>query len=447
MRIKSIKRIKLDEPKIFYDITVEKYHNFSIGNSRIVCHNSSLASAISKLARPFGCADSVLEGDGFFGSPVNPSPAAARYTSVKISTRYKSIIDEHKDLNVPNEEGGFDWLHVTFPIGLMTHVVGIAVGYRSNILPRKYEDVVSYLNGNKDKKLKPYFKGFKGKVSRVESLKSAWLIEGQFSCDSKLKTITIHSLSPLSRFDSFNDKLHKILINSGLDYKVENKSKDEVEVLIKIKGSDSEFTFISDRIRKETQHIVTENIVIVKDGAVLEYSSIEEYLDQFSVHKEEVLYKRILKDQYYNDMDLEFNEAKLKFLIYMTEKKRSNEEILAFLKPYPSWIQSKLEGIPLVKLSSTEIELTKNKIQEFKDQAKLLKIQVKEQNSKWQASLKNWNTLFKKNLKQSSLMMDSSSEGSYNGIPIWNAEEYLLEEEKIFSNSEEPEQNEETIEE
>jgi intein/homing endonuclease len=39
MKIKGVKLIKLDEPKIFYDITVEKYHNFIIGDSKIVCHN------------------------------------------------------------------------------------------------------------------------------------------------------------------------------------------------------------------------------------------------------------------------------------------------------------------------------------------------------------------------------------------------------------------------
>jgi len=54
--------------------------------------DSSLAGAISKLARPFGCAYQLLEGDGFFGSPVNPSPSAARYTSVKINSNIKNVV-------------------------------------------------------------------------------------------------------------------------------------------------------------------------------------------------------------------------------------------------------------------------------------------------------------------------------------------------------------------
>jgi hypothetical protein len=85
MKIKKIRRIKLESPIPFYDITVEKYHNFIIGDSKIVCHNSSMSQAICKLARPFGCSDQILLGDGFFGSPVNPVPSAPRYTQVKIS--------------------------------------------------------------------------------------------------------------------------------------------------------------------------------------------------------------------------------------------------------------------------------------------------------------------------------------------------------------------------
>jgi len=110
--------------------------------------DSSLSGAISKLARPFGCSFSVLEGDGFFGSPVNPSPSAPRYTSVKINPKVKEFLFKNYDLNEKNEEGGHDWLNVEVPVGLLTHVVGIAVGYRSNILPRKLEDIIEYLDGS-----------------------------------------------------------------------------------------------------------------------------------------------------------------------------------------------------------------------------------------------------------------------------------------------------------
>jgi DNA topoisomerase-2 len=406
--------------------------------------DASLSSAISKLARPFGCSDLIMEGDGFFGTPVNPAPSAPRYTSVKIAPRYKSIIDEHKDLNVENEEGGFDWLHVTHPIGLSTHIVGIAVGYRSNILPRKYEEIVAYLGGDTSKKLKPYFRGFKGKITRVDGLKSAWLIEGQFSCDPKTKTIQVLSLSPLTRYDSFIDRLHRILDFSQLDYRMDNRSREEVEFTLKFRCSDSEFKDISDRIKRETQHIVTENIVLVKDGAVLEYTSIEEYLDQFRVHREEVLLKRLIKDAFYNDRELEFLEAKLKFLIFMSQKKRTNEEIIDFLKQFQTWIKNRLESIQLVKLSTNEIEITKQKILEAKQKAKDIRKAIKEQEINWKKIAKDWTRANKKTAtKHTSLILDGVSGGSFNGIPIWDADEYLEKEHQLFSESQQEEETEE----
>ena len=383
-----------------------------------------------------------MEGDGFFGTPVNPSPSAPRYTSVKIASKYKSIIDEHKDLNIENEEGGFDWLHVTHPIGLSTHIVGIAVGYRSNILPRKYEDIVAYLGGDTSRKLKPYFRGFKGKVSKVDSLRSAWLIEGGFSSDPKTKTIQISNLSPLSRYDSFIDKLNKILDNSGIDYKLDNKSREEVEISLRLRCSDQDFSDLSARIKKETQHIVTENIVLVKDGAVLDYSSVEEYLDQFKVHMEEVLLRRLMKDSFYNDRELEFLEAKLKFLVFMSQKKRTNEEIIEFLKQFVQWIKNRLESIQLIKLSSNEIELTKQKILEAKQKAKDIRKAIKDQEIVCKKVAKDWARNTKKTTKQSSLLV-GGNEGSYNGIQIWNPEEYLEKEESI-ENEEVEEESEET---
>jgi DNA gyrase/topoisomerase IV subunit A len=388
--------------------------------------DASLASAISKLARPFGCSEQVLEGDGFFGTPANPRPAGPRYTSVRIASKYKTIVDQYKDLNVLNEEGGHDWLHVTNPIGLATHIVGIAVGYSSNILPRKPDEVEAYLAGDFSKKLKPYFKGFKGKISQVDGLRSAWLLEGEFVANKSARTIEIQSLSPLSRYDTFITKLGLILESKGVDYRIENRSKEEVEVLIKLKCSDEQFDDVATRVKKETQKIVTENIVLVKDGLVMEYDNIQEYLDQFRVHREEVIYKRIVKDLYYNDRELAFQEAKLKFLVFMQAKKRLNDEIVEFLKQYESWIKTRLEAIALVRLSEKEIEATKSRIEELKSNAIVLKKSIKEQGDKWQGIKKAWEKATKSKPKQSALVATSSTD-TFNGIEIWNPEEAIEE--------------------
>ena len=390
--------------------------------------DASLASAISKLARPFGCSEQIMEGDGFFGTPANPRPASARYTMVKIVPKYKKLLEDYKDLNVTNEEGGHEWLHVTSPIGLATHIVGIAVGYSSNILPRKQEEVEAYLQGDTTKKLKPFFKGFRGKITKIDGLKSAWLIEGEFVANKTNKTIQVLSLSPLARYDSFITKLGLYLENKGVDYRIENRSKEEVEVTVKLKCSDAEFDDIADRIKKETQKIVTENIVLVKDGLVMEYESIHEYLDQFRVHREEVIYKRLVKDLYYNDRELAFQEAKLKFLIFMQGKKRLNDEILEFLKSFDAWIRSRLESITLVKLSEKEIEATKQRIEELKATAIEIKNAMKIQATNLTTVKKTWEMAAKAKPKQSTLITETAGD-IFDGIEVWNPEEAMIPEE------------------
>lgn len=434
MKIKSIKLIKSPEPIKFYDITVSHYENFSIGESKIVTHNTSLSSAIAKLARPFGCSDQILLGDGFFGSPVKPAPAAPRYTMIKIAPRYKRIIEEHADLNVLNEEGNKNWLHVTYPIGLSTHIVGIAVGYRSNILPRRPEDIEAYLAGDTTKKLKPYFKDFKGKISKVEGLASTWLIEGVIEIDPAKKTIKIGDLSPLQRYDSFMDKLNLLLANSMLDYKINNKSTEKIEIEVVLKATAEAFEVVSKSIEKMTKQAVTEGIVIVKDGNVIEYETIQDYLDEFRVHKEYVLLKRIHKDEIYLHDDIEFLKAKLAFLKYMSEKKRTSEEVSLFLKGYKPKISKRLETISLTRLNTDEIKEIEKKIKELSQRAIDIKKEIKAQNDLYLSLKKAWNK--KAGGRKMAGISSSATVPVLDGIEMWNPEE-----EEELQNEEENEEN------
>ncbi len=384
--------------------------------------DSSMAQAISKLARPFSCSDQILLGDGFFGTPVNPVPSAPRYTQVKISSKYKDLIEKYKDLNVANEEGGFDWIHVDYPVGMSTHIVGIAVGYKSNILPRKPEDLFSYLDGNRSKKLKPYFRGFKGKITKMDSLRSAWLIEGDVEVDVATRTFKINSISPLQRYESFFIRLNSLLERSGLNYKMDNFSTEEVKISIKFRCTDQEFKDMSVLVAKETKQIVTENIVFVKDGSVLEYECIEDYLEDFMVHKERTILKRFERDLLYLQGDLEFLEAKLKFLTFMSDKKRSADEVNDFLSKYKKEISRRLESISLTKLTKEEIIKTSEEIKSIKEAIKNKILEIKAQKAKLQGAEKYNSSLDKRNSKTTSLMGDSKDD-FHNGIRIFDPEE------------------------
>jgi hypothetical protein len=126
----------------------------------------------------------------------------------------------------------------------------------------------------------------------------------------------------------------------------------------------------------------------------------------------------------------------------MSQKKRTNEEIIDFLKQFLVWIKNRLESIQLIKLSSNEIELTKQKILECKQKAKDIRKAIKDQEVKCKKVAKDWSRNNKKTTKQSSLLT-GGNEGTFNGIPIWNPEEYLEREQAIIGeNVEEPEEEE-----
>jgi hypothetical protein len=388
--------------------------------------DSSLSGAISKLARPFGCSYSILEGDGFFGSPVNPNPSAPRYTQVKISPKIKDIINKNYDLNEKNHEGGHDWLHVEIPIGLLTHVVGIAVGYRSNILPRKFEDIVEYLGGS-NKLLKPYFKDFEGKVSRYMDEDNSWLLESGFDVDRARKIIRIYDLPPVMRYDSFIVKLESKLERFGYDYRIENKSQSKCDLAIQLKGIQDPVVFDSvvDQISKLTKIIVREDVIFVKDGNVMEFNSVKEYLDSFKIHLELVKLRRLLKDNYNNTEELEFLEAKVLFLEFMMEKKRKNDEILKFLSEYNPKISSRLQRLEIVRLSPDHLGETKGQIDDMKKEIKRINKEISNQERVYKSMIKN-SPDSKLNTRKIQNTLFSTNES--NGIEIYQVEEEEFEE-------------------
>lgn len=130
--------------------------------------DNSISNTIMKMARAFQSSESILEGDGFFGSVTNHNSAAARYTSIKINPKVTKILDDYKHLNEKNVEGSIDILTTKVPIGLLGISLGIAVGFATKILPRNLDEMVKYLNGKKAN-LNPFFQDWDGEVAKFDN--------------------------------------------------------------------------------------------------------------------------------------------------------------------------------------------------------------------------------------------------------------------------------------
>lgn len=332
--------------------------------------DASLQGAINKLARPFACGERMLIGDGYFGTSVNPEASAARYTSVKINPVINDILNKHMVLNKRNEDDQWEWLKTEVPIGLLTSIMGIAVGYKTTMLPRKLEEIVLHLNGKKAN-LNPYFQNFTGKISQYETSSKSWLIEGVIASDDKAKTVHITEIPPLMKYDNFVKKLAKYAEGQA-EFSMENSSKVNIDITLKYKGGVTWEEF-KDRVSKMTKMLATETMVFVKDGSVIEYQDITDYLNEFIAHKEYVKLQQAIYDIDVYTEELAYLKAKIEYLKYMLAAKRKEPEIQAFLTKFPARTSSRLERTLLRDLNPETIKRTEELVRE-----ELKKIQLEQ---------------------------------------------------------------------
>jgi len=395
--------------------------------------NSSLEKAIAKLARPFGNSMQILEGYGFFGSEVSPEPAAARYTSVKLSSTAAELIKEYDHLNTKEDEGEWNPFWMKVPLGLCSTIVGIAVGYKSTILPRKLEDIQKYLDG-KITKVKPYFKDFNGEIKRFNNENNAWIISSVITEEDR--RIKIREIPPIIKYSSAIKKLDFLFNKYEDKIRVINNSNTKVSIDVLYTGNNTqEFNEIKDFLYRSFSVIVKESITFVKDGKVLVYKEIEDYLDDYKWCLKRLEYYHTQYEKNILTNELAFNKAKKLYIEFILEKKRTNDEIDKFIKTnkFESNVIERLERMTSRKFTKDELEFTNKEIKRFTD----------ELNQKTKDFFKI-ETAFKK-LKDPTLKRGITSKANnvnlfsvddievINGITVWNGMDVIEEEQPIHT--------------
>jgi len=246
MKIKSIKKNILNNPKKFYDITVDEYHNFVIGeNSMIVTHNSSLSNAIITMAQKFKNNAPLLEEEGQFGSLRSPQPGAARYIGTKLSQNFRLIYKDFELLNFKEEEGEVIEPHYFLPIiptVLINGSSGIAVGFASNVLNRDIKDIIDaclrVLDQKKIGSIKPKLSNFTGQYIQDSENKKRWIIRGNFK-KVNTSTVKISELPPSMTYEKYEDILDK-LVDDKIIVSYDDNCKDNIDYVIKFTRADLE---------------------------------------------------------------------------------------------------------------------------------------------------------------------------------------------------------------
>jgi DNA topoisomerase II len=244
MKIKSIKRNILKEPKKFYDITVDEYHNFVINQkSMVVTHNSSLENTIITMAQKFKNNAALLEEDGQFGSLRSPQAGAPRYIGTKLSENFRFLYKDFELLKFKEEEGEViepEYFLPIIPTVLINGSSGIAVGFSSNILNRDIKEVIDtcqkILLGKKVKEIPPSLNNFKGQFIQDTENNKKWFIRGLFE-RVNTSTVKITELPPSMTYEKYEDILDKLVDNKDI-VSYEDNCKDNIDYTIKFTRSD-----------------------------------------------------------------------------------------------------------------------------------------------------------------------------------------------------------------
>jgi hypothetical protein len=322
--------------------------------------NSSIESALSRLARPFGNALQLLNGYGFFGSEVSPDAAAARYTSVKISSVAYDILNKYKHLHVKDEDGPYEPLWMDIPLGLTMPIIGIAVGYKTSILPRKMEHIQEFLAG-KRKKVEPYFEGYTGIVEPYTELGNSWILSSAIAIHGN--KIHINELPPVLKYATVLKKLESIMNKFENKVKIINNSNVKVDIDIHyLGGNKEEWVEVQTAVVKAFSIIVSECPVFIKDNQVLVYDNIEQYLQDYKYQVKQLNYRNIEWEFNKLNSELSFNEAKLIFIEFILKQKRTNLEITEHVKGYVLDIKERLDRMTSRKFTKDELLATKKEI-------------------------------------------------------------------------------------
>lgn len=372
--------------------------------------SNSLVGVIVGLAQRYVGSNNIplLKADGQFGIRLIPEAAAPRY----IFTCKESYVNElFSDEDVPVLEQQYSddqkiepkFYVPILPMILVNGSVGLAVGFAQNILPRNPSDLIKYINckligQNCNNELLPYWKGFKGKVYKVEN--NVFEICGNYELQKGKIIITELPIGmEYKRYISILDDLvDEQFITSYKDCCDTNKDN----ILFELKLSPTKYQELTQNKDIDLYKILklkireTENYTCIdENGKIKVFNSVYEILDYYINVRLNFYIKR--KNYVLNKLnnDLKLLCSKYIFIKNVIEetiniKNKSKDIIIKQIENFDKIIKldnsyEYLLKLPLYSLTKEKLIELKEKIKQIKDNIDLLKQQT--ENNLWQYDL------------------------------------------------------------
>ena len=414
--------LKISMRKILYTLLKkygkEKVKTEAVANTCAAFTNylhgaANLGGVCDTMAQSFVGANNypLVDGNsGGFGTRINPTCAANRYTKIAASDVIRAVLNEDDMEIIGRQFFEGDWIEPkffvpTFPVLFLNGSHGMSTGFSHDIYPRNPEEVMEYirkkLSGTANPKadLLPWFRGHTGKV--------AWNEETQrnesFGVYTKnnMNSYTVTELPIGMEYQKYVELLDKLEENGTIqDYDDKCDPKTD-KILFEIKTT-REFTR-----KHETERSVYEAFKLVKslpetlccvdeNNRVREFSSVKEILDAFievrlkyyGLRREHILKK--LKAEVEKSLSMYlFVKGVVDKTIAVSNRKKADVE--AQLDKVDRIIRldgsyDYLLNMPIHSLTAEKLDDLKSKIKELKDRFDAVKATTAE--TMWLGDLK-----------------------------------------------------------
>jgi DNA topoisomerase-2 len=247
----------------------------------------SLAETIVKLAHDFTGSNNInlLEPCGQFGTRLMGGKDASqtRYIFTKLTPQARILFDQRDDdvLNYLDDDGKQiepEYFVPILPTVLINGTEGIGTGFSSYVPPFNPEDIKDNirrsLKGEPIKTMKPWFRGFKGTITRDEEDQSSWIMSGIYTV--KGITVTVTELPPGRWIQDYKEHLDDLVEKKIVTSYKNNSTTDSVHFEIDYVGTNIEKDLkLNKTIRTSNMHLFHPKSGIKK------YENAEEILVDF----------------------------------------------------------------------------------------------------------------------------------------------------------------------
>ncbi len=200
----------------------------------------SLAETIVKLANDYTGSNNInlLEPCGQFGTRLMGGKDASqtRYIFTKLTKEARKLFDPNDDaiLNYLDDDGRSiepDFYMPTLPTVLINGTEGIGTGFSCYVPPYNPKDIrdniLNHLHGKSMKKMKPWFRGFKGRIFEHDDV---WMTEGVW--DVIGKTVKVSELPPGRWTQDYKEHLDALVEKKMISSFTNNSTTENVDFVI-----------------------------------------------------------------------------------------------------------------------------------------------------------------------------------------------------------------------